>query len=244
MCGLAGFFKFSRQAEGNFDLEGSTRRLLHRGPDEEGYYQDEQAGLGVCRLSIIDLQGGRQPIPNETKNVWVAFNGEIYNYRELRRDLENRGHAFATRSDTEVLVHGYEEWGEELPLRLRGMFAFAIYDQRSAVSGQRSAVGGRLFLARDHFGIKPGRSIGKRSTPTSPCCISRSPGRFFSPSALSLRPIGWSAKRAICEYRGTGISNPNTDGMPIRRKPRKRSSALWKTASGPCWSPMFPWAFF
>jgi asparagine synthase (glutamine-hydrolysing) len=155
MCGLAGFFKFSRQAEGNFDLEGSTRRLLHRGPDEEGYYQDEQAGLGVCRLSIIDLQGGRQPIPNETKNVWVAFNGEIYNYRELRRDLENRGHAFATRSDTEVLVHGYEEWGEELPLRLRGMFAFAIYDQRSAVSGQRSAVGGRLFLARDHFGIKP-----------------------------------------------------------------------------------------
>ena len=169
MCGFAGFFKLSRQAEEKPDLKKATRLLVHRGPDEEGFYEDEQAGLGVRRLSIIDLQTGRQPVSNETKTVWVAFNGEIYNYRELRRDLEKKGHSFATRSDTEVLVHGYEEWEEELPLHLRGMFAFAIYDQRpSGVSPgplnlgprtsslePRSSASGCLFLARDHFGIKP-----------------------------------------------------------------------------------------
>ncbi len=148
MCGICGYYNLSLFRRTEHDLVQATRLLMHRGPDEEGYYQDEQAGLGVRRLSIIDLQTGRQPVPNETKTVWVAFNGEIYNYRELRRDLEKKGHAFATRSDTEVLVHGYEEWGEDLPLHLRGMFAFAIYDQRPSASV-------RLFLARDHFGIKP-----------------------------------------------------------------------------------------
>jgi asparagine synthase (glutamine-hydrolysing) len=145
------------------DLQGMMRLLTHRGPDDEGYYQNTHMGMGMRRLSIIDLATGHQPITNEAGNVWVVFNGEIYNYRELRSVLEAKGHHFSTRSDTEVLVHGFEEWEEDLPKHLRGMFAFAIYDQRSArelpsgasTAGLRSSIPGRLFLARDHFGVKP-----------------------------------------------------------------------------------------
>ncbi len=183
MCGIAGYYLLSQSIGVCLDLEEATRVLRHRGPDEEGFYRGSNSGLGVRRLSIIDLETGQQPMTNETKTIWAAFNGEIYNYRELRILLEEKGHQFTTRSDTEVLVHGYEEWGESLPLHLRGMFAFAVYDRRpsaltprcsfsgprssglvpqasnfvSAMSApdQRSAVGGRLFLARDHFGIKP-----------------------------------------------------------------------------------------
>jgi asparagine synthase (glutamine-hydrolysing) len=122
-----------------------TRLLAHRGPDDEGYYRDDLVGLGMRRLSIIDLETGQQPVSNEAKTVWVIFNGEIYNYRELRADLERAGHRFATHSDTEVLAHGYEQWGQDLPDHLRGMFAFAVWDSAQRV----------LFLARDHFGIKP-----------------------------------------------------------------------------------------
>lgn len=122
-----------------------TRLLAHRGPVDEGFFEDDTVGLGMRRLAIIDLEGGRQPMASETGEVRVVFNGEIYNYRELRSELEEKGHLFATRSDTEVLVHGYEEWGDELPLHLRGMFAFAVWDARRR----------RLLLVRDHFGIKP-----------------------------------------------------------------------------------------
>jgi asparagine synthase (glutamine-hydrolysing) len=122
-----------------------TRLLTHRGPDDEGYYQGALVGLGMRRLSIIDLKTGHQPISNETGTVRVVFNGEIYNYRDLRTTLQKSGHTFNTQSDTEVLVHGYEEWGDTLPGKLKGMFAFALWDSRSE----------HLFLARDHFGIKP-----------------------------------------------------------------------------------------
>jgi asparagine synthase (glutamine-hydrolysing) len=144
MCGIAGFVGRGDAA----DLAAMTRALAHRGPDGEGLHADAEARvfLGHRRLAIVDLSGGAQPMWNETGDVAVTFNGEIYNHAELRRELAARGHRFRTdHSDTEVLVHGYEEWGEELPGRLDGMFAFAVWDRQRR----------RLFLARDRFGEKP-----------------------------------------------------------------------------------------
>jgi asparagine synthase (glutamine-hydrolysing) len=119
--------------------------LVHRGPDDEGYYESPGVGLAARRLSIIDLAGGHQPISNEDGSVWLAYNGEVYNHVELREALEQRGHVFRTRTDTETIVHAYEEWGEDCVARLRGMFAFGLWD----------ATRERLLLARDRFGIKP-----------------------------------------------------------------------------------------
>lgn len=145
MCGLVGVWHWDgRQTEPEI-LTRMTNLLYHRGPDEEGYYHDGSLALGFRRLSIIDLKTGSQPLGNEDRTVWVVFNGEIYNFRELRRFLQQRGHVFKTASDTEVLVHGYEEWGPELVQRLNGMFAFAVWD------GPRQ----QLLLARDRLGIKP-----------------------------------------------------------------------------------------
>ena len=121
-----------------------TNALVHRGPDDEGYYIAGPLGLGFRRLSIIDLAGGHQPMSDQEESVWVVFNGEIYNFLELRRELEGHGHVFRTKSDTEVIVHGYKQWGDDVLNRLNGMFGMAIWDLR-----QR-----RLVLARDPFGIK------------------------------------------------------------------------------------------
>ena len=137
--------------------------MEHRGPDEDGILVAPSAALGMRRLSIIDLPGGHQPVFNETGNVAVVFNGEIYNFAQLRKTLESRGHAFRTHSDTEVIVHAYEEWGEQCLRELRGMFALAIWDARSSgaaggASGGaagETARGARIFLARDRLGIKP-----------------------------------------------------------------------------------------
>jgi asparagine synthase (glutamine-hydrolysing) len=122
-----------------------TDTLIHRGPDESGYHIDGNIALGHRRLSIIDLASGQQPIFNEDRSMSIVFNGEIYNFEELRDDLEKRGHSFRTQSDTETILHAYEEWGEESPARLRGMFAFAIWDGRRR----------HVFLARDRVGKKP-----------------------------------------------------------------------------------------
>ena len=144
MCGIAGYYTQDPQGA-KPDLEKMSSLLWHRGPDDEGQYVGNEVGLSMRRLSIIDLETGQQPMFNEDSSIVVVNNGEIYNFLELRSWLESRGHNFTTKSDTEVLVHGYEEWGEELPCHLRGMFACAIWDSR-----KRS-----LMLARDHFGIKP-----------------------------------------------------------------------------------------
>ncbi|MDR1029076.1 MAG: asparagine synthetase B, partial [Clostridiales Family XIII bacterium] len=122
-----------------------TDAIRHRGPDDEEYYADDVCSLGFRRLSIIDLGGGAQPMFNEDRSLVLVFNGEIYNYRAIKEELTAAGHVFATRSDSEVLLHGYEEYGEGLLDRLRGMFAFVIYDKNRR----------ELFGARDFFGIKP-----------------------------------------------------------------------------------------
>lgn len=146
MCGICGQYNFgSLEPVRRQDLEAMTRSIVHRGPDDEGYYVEGALGLGFRRLSIIDLGGGHQPMSDQTESVWVVFNGEIYNFPELRRELETKGHVFRTNSDTEVIVHGYKQWGDEVLNRLNGMFGLAIWDTR-----QR-----RLVLARDAFGIKP-----------------------------------------------------------------------------------------
>ncbi len=143
MCGICGQVRTGGASETG--VARMVQALHHRGPDDRGIHRSGPAVLGHTRLSIIDLSQGHQPVPNETGDCWVVFNGEIYNYRELRQDLIGRGHRFATHSDTEVLVHAYEEWGDACVDRLRGMFAFAIWDE----------VRGRLFAARDHLGQKP-----------------------------------------------------------------------------------------
>ncbi len=133
--------------------------LIHRGPDEDGLLVAPSAALGMRRLSIIDLPGGHQPVFNETRNVAVVFNGEIYNFAQLRQTLEGRGHAFRTHSDTEVIVHAYEEWGEQCLRELRGMFAIAIWDARpssnSGGTSEEATRNAKIFLARDRLGIKP-----------------------------------------------------------------------------------------
>jgi asparagine synthase (glutamine-hydrolysing) len=144
MCGISGFINYKSIQDRDL-LKRSLDCIIHRGPDEDGMFFTEGVSIGMRRLSIIDIESGKQPISNEDQTVTVVFNGEIYNHLELRKELESEGHIFKTHSDTETLVHGYEEWGTELPKKLRGMFAFSIHDKRK----------NKLFIARDHFGIKP-----------------------------------------------------------------------------------------
>ena len=147
MCGFAGVLRWEGlRPEDGANVRAAAALLAHRGPDSEGFWQDAEAALGFRRLKIIDLSpAGEQPMANEDGSLRVVFNGEIYNFRELRETLRAEGHVFRSQSDTEVLLHGYEQYGEELPERLRGMFAFALWDARAR----------RLLLARDPLGVKP-----------------------------------------------------------------------------------------
>ncbi len=132
--------------------------LTHRGPDDEGLLVTQRATVGMRRLSIIDLPGGGQPVWNETGTIAVLYNGEIYNFRQLRTELESLGHTFRTKSDTEVIVHAYEAWGEDCPKRFHGMFAFAIVEMPQGAAGPAT----KIFLARDAMGIKPALLRGCR----------------------------------------------------------------------------------
>ena len=145
MCGICGQFNFESGAPvQQKDLRAMTQSIVHRGPDDEGYFIDGALGFGFRRLSIIDLAGGHQPMSDQEESVWVVFNGEIYNFPELKSELQKFGHKFRTTSDTEVIIHGYKQWGDEVLNRLNGMFGLAIWDVRKK----------RLVLARDAFGIK------------------------------------------------------------------------------------------
>jgi asparagine synthase (glutamine-hydrolysing) len=145
MCGICGIYHFHNQPVNRALLDAMTDVMRHRGPDGEGRYVNGRVGFGHRRLSIIDLEGGTQPISNETDTIVVVFNGEIYNFIELRDELEKSGHVFKTRSDTEVIVHGYEEWGADCVKRFNGIFSFALWDGNEKT----------LLLARDHLGVKP-----------------------------------------------------------------------------------------
>ena len=145
MCGIAGVVGKRGDAIDAADVHRMCQTIVHRGPDDEGIYARGPVGLGMRRLSIIDLAGGKQPIHNEDRSVWVVFNGEIYNFPELRGELQGRGHQFYTHSDTEVIVHLYEEMGADCVKKLRGMFAIALYDEKKH----------SLLLARDRLGKKP-----------------------------------------------------------------------------------------
>jgi asparagine synthase (glutamine-hydrolysing) len=145
MCGIAGVVRRDDRPVPVAVLRRMASAIGHRGPDGFGYYSGVRCGLAHVRLSIIDVTGGAQPLGNEDGRILIVYNGEVYNYRELRRELEGRGHRFRTRTDTEVLVHGYEEWGRAMLQRLNGQFAFALYDRHA----------GSLFLARDRFGVCP-----------------------------------------------------------------------------------------
>ena len=146
MCGITGFAERNHKAEtARRIVKGMADLITYRGPDGEGYYVDDQVALGHRRLSIIDLEGGKQPMFNEDGSLVCIFNGEIYNFQTLREELIAAGHTFATRSDTEVLLHGYEQWGEDMLDKLRGMFAFVIFNKNT----------NEVFGARDFFGIKP-----------------------------------------------------------------------------------------
>lgn len=152
MCGICGFIEGNHKGSGSAEegsreeiLESMMAALVHRGPDQGKSWMSEHAALGFRRLSIIDLEGSAQPMANEEGDKLLVFNGEIYNYKELRRELTEAGHCFRSRGDSEVLLHGYEEWGERLPEHLRGMFAFAVWDEKEQ----------QIYAARDPFGIKP-----------------------------------------------------------------------------------------
>jgi len=145
VCGIAGIVRWNSAPVLEEEIRSMCGAMVHRGPDEEGVYLGDSVALGMRRLSIIDIDNGQQPVSNEDGSVWTVFNGEIYNHRELRRDLERKGHTFRTASDTETIVHLYEDLGPQCVDRLRGMFAFAIWDVRKR----------KLLLARDRLGIKP-----------------------------------------------------------------------------------------
>src|SRR6185312_1425420 len=151
MCGIAGFIESSdvheplRAEDARALVHEMCRKIRHRGPDDEGVLVEPGVALGMRRLSIIDVSTGRQPIDNEDGSVSIVFNGEIYNFPELRRTLEDAGHRFCTHTDTEVIVHAYEQWGHGAFAKLRGMFGLAIWDRRTR----------QLVIARDRVGIKP-----------------------------------------------------------------------------------------
>ena len=148
MCGITGIYNYKSRTPVDISLAGKMLdSIAHRGPDDSGSYFYNAMGLylGHRRLSIIDLNSGCQPMTNEDESIWISFNGEIYNFFEIKTQLIVKGHRFKTKSDTEVIVHAYEEWGVSAFSKLNGMFAFAIYDENDAT----------LFLVRDPFGIKP-----------------------------------------------------------------------------------------
>src|SRR4029077_11767628 len=145
MCGICGQFNFASDEPVEPEIvRRMTDSIAHRGPDDDGYFVSGPLGLGFRRLSIIDLAGGHQPMSDAGETVWVILNGEIYNFKELRSELEGLGYSFRTRSDTEVIIHGYKEWGTDVFNHLNGMFGLAIWDARNEL----------LVVARDAMGIK------------------------------------------------------------------------------------------
>jgi asparagine synthase (glutamine-hydrolysing) len=198
MCGIAGILSLDGSPVRGEELGLMCSAIVHRGPDDLGGYCDGTAGLAMRRLSIIDLDGGRQPICNEDGSVWVVFNGEIYNFAQLRREMEAKGHCFHTQADTEAIVHLYEEYGSRCVERMRGMFAFAVWDQ-----GKR-----RLLLARDRVGIKPlyyGVSSGRLVFASELKAILQLPG--------ASRSLDWTAVAHLFAFLATPLDRSILQGI-------------------------------
>ncbi|MDL1891995.1 asparagine synthase (glutamine-hydrolyzing) [Sphingobacteriales bacterium CHB3] len=219
MCGIAGIFSFkSREPVNRGLVERMTASLNHRGPDGEGFYfsNDQTLGFGHRRLAIIDLATGDQPMCNEDGTVWITFNGEIYNYRELRGQLKARGHRFKTASDTEVIIHAYEEWGNTCATKFNGIFAFAIWDEK-----ERS-----LYLARDHYGVKPlyycenGRTLSFASEMKAILCDRNIP-RTLDYDALHFcltfrhTPSPWTLFKSIRKLPPSSYMVVDADGVHV-----------------------------
>ncbi|MEO1037411.1 MAG: asparagine synthase (glutamine-hydrolyzing) [Pseudomonadota bacterium] len=202
MCGIVGIVEPARHRYGLADVRAMANEIVHRGPDGGGFFDGGEALLGMRRLSIIDLAGGNQPIANADKTVWVVNNGEIYNFRQLRTELESLGYRFRTASDTEVLVHSYDAWGEEFLDRIDGMFALALWDTKRR----------KLVLARDRLGIKP-------------LYYWQFPGGFgFASEIKAFRPLaGFSAaldRNSLLDYLGLGYAvAPATAFEGVRKLP-------------------------
>ncbi|MEP7272128.1 MAG: asparagine synthase (glutamine-hydrolyzing) [Acidobacteriota bacterium] len=216
MCGIAGIISERAGDDGQARIVPMIDALAHRGPDASGVWSDSHCTLGHRRLAIIDLSpAGRQPLTNEDDTIWITFNGEIYNFQALRDDLESRGHTFRTRTDTEAIVHAYEEWGTDCVKHLRGMFAFGIWDQPKR----------RLFLARDRVGKKP-------------LFYARSNGRFLFASELqgllANRNLPREVDReAIDSYLSWGyIPAPKTGFRGIRKLPPAHWLTFEETPNG------------
>jgi asparagine synthase (glutamine-hydrolysing) len=229
VCGIAGIINASADDPvSRHTLEAMTDSLVHRGPDASGYRLGNGMGLGHRRLSIIDLSSGDQPMPNEDGTVWVAFNGEIFNYEELRRRLTAQGHVFATESDTEVIVHQYEEDGAACVEQFRGMFAFAIWDERRQ----------QVMLARDRFGIKPlfvAEGRGQLAFASEMRALLASPSVDRSWSAPALRAylsLGY-VPGALTAYHGIRRFAPGT----VETWRRDDGGAGWVTTAHRYWRP-------
>ena len=199
MCGIAGFLLRDGSAQVS-DVRAMTDLIRHRGPDDEGIYTDGPCGIGMRRLSIIDLSTGHQPISNEDGSVWIVFNGEIYNYQELRQDLIAKGHRFRTNSDTETIVHLYEEEGTDGLHKLRGMFAYCIWDAKKR----------KILLVRDRFGKKP---LYYAQTPS---------GFYFASELKCLRAGRRSARPRSLKRCGCTSSSPTS---PTRTAPSRPSAS-------------------
>ncbi len=191
MCGIAGFITNKKTPESEILLKSMVDIIKHRGPDDDGLFHDDNVALGMRRLSIIDIGGGMQPISNEDGSKIIFFNGEIYNYQTLRLELKQLGHIFKTDGDTEVILHGYEEYGPEIASKLRGMFAFSIYDKVTET----------LFIARDYFGIKPLYYRVQTDTDTNTINDSISSRKFVS--------FGSEIKSLLCDKTYTRKVNTN-----------------------------------
>ena len=222
MCGIAGIVRWDGAPVPEHDIRAMCSAIVHRGPDDEGVYLGDGVALGQRRLSIIDLEGGHQPLSNEDRTVWIVFNGEIYNYRELRRELEQRGHVFQTDSDTETIVHLYEDHGERCVDRMRGMFAFAIWDERRR----------QLLLARDRMGIKP-LYYAERGNEL----IFASELKPILQLAHVPRAIDWGAAHHLFTFLSTPSASSIVDGVAklepartavaSRAQPRLRIDKYW-----------------
>lgn len=219
MCGIAGIFSFkSREPVNRGLVERMTTSLSHRGPDGEGFFfsSDQTLGFGHRRLAIIDLATGDQPMCNEDGTVWITFNGEIYNYRELRGQLKARGHRFKTASDTEVIIHAYEEWGNSCATKFNGIFAFAIWDEKKH----------SLYLARDHYGVKPlyfcenGRTLSFASEMKAILCDRNIP-RALDYDALHFcltfrhTPSPWTLFKSIRKLPPSSYMVVDADGVHV-----------------------------